>query len=111
MSKISVLGTDYEILIQNEKENPKLKNANGLCEIFAQKVIIENPKERNDECAYENVNAYWHKVLRHEFFHAIFAEAGLTDYLEDETLVDVLAVLYPKIKKIMEQADDFDFTP
>lgn len=109
MSKINVLGTDYDVLVKSEKENPKLKEANGLCEVYAQKIYIIDQNDRKDNATYENVDEYYHKVLRHELFHAIFAEAGLTDYLEDETLVEALAVLYPKIQKIMEQAESFDF--
>ena len=56
--------------------------------------------------AFNKIDDFFHKVLRHEGFHAIFAEAGASQYMEDETLVDMLAMLYPRIKVIMEQLDN-----
>lgn len=31
MKYINILGTQYEVIKQTEKENPKLKDANGSC--------------------------------------------------------------------------------
>ena len=37
---VNILGTQYEIVVQSEKENPKLESANGLCETYARKLIL-----------------------------------------------------------------------
>lgn len=108
MNTINILGTEYQVLFQTEKQNPKLKDNNGLCEIFDQKIILDI-SQKNDPDVFDNVEAFYNKVLRHELFHAILAEAGLWDYCHDETLVDALAMLYPKIKAIMDKANVFDF--
>ena len=44
------------------------------------------------------------KTVRHELFHAIFHEAGLDCYAEDEVLVDALAILFPKIEQLIKEA-------
>lgn len=103
MKTINVLGADYEVCFQTEKDNPKLKGNDGLCEIYTKKIVLDTSNE-NDPDGYDNIQEYYNRVFRHELFHAIFAEAGFRDYLVDETLVDALAMLYPKIKEIMEKA-------
>lgn len=103
MKNINVLGTDYEVCFQTERDNPKLKDNDGLCEIYTKKIILDM-SAKDDPDAYDNIDEYYNHVLRHELFHAIFAEAGLTSYCVDEKLVEMLASLYPKIKEIMEKA-------
>ena len=89
MMNIDILGTEYEIIQQSELENPKLINANGLCEFWAKKIVLD---KRNPEAQdYENIEAFNKKVLRHEVIHAFFGESGLTQYMDDELLTDWLA--------------------
>ena len=108
MKTINVLGTEYTVKFQTEKDNPKLKGNDGLFELYTQEIILDL-SNKNEPTAYANVEAYYDKVFRHELFHAIFAEAGLMDYCNDEILINALATLYPKIQKIMEKAKVFDF--
>ena len=103
--KVNILGTEYEIVKQKISENPKLKNANGLCEIYARKIIIED-YDHSAEGLFDNLENYDRKVLRHEIIHAFFAESGLrnnTDYAENEELVDWIAIQFPKIAKVFEK--------
>ena len=102
---ISILGTDYEIIVDND--NPKMKDSDGFCEWASKKIIITD-SYRNDEDALENINEYIHKVIRHEAFHALFAEMGIKKWMQDEDLVDMLAMQYPKIRKIMDACDKID---
>lgn len=102
---VNILGTEYEILIQND--NPKMKDSDGFCEWCSKKIVITD-SYRDDEDALENIDEYIHKVLRHEAFHALFAEMGMRRWLQDEELVDMLAMQYPKIRKIMDACDAFD---
>ena len=60
---IDILGTDYEIIRQYENENSKLKEANGLCETWSKKIVIEIPED--DPMNVENIDAFERKVLRH----------------------------------------------
>lgn len=103
--KIDVLGTEYEILIQND--NPKMKDSDGFCEWVAKEIIITD-SYRNDEDVLENIDDYIHKVIRHEAFHALFAEMGVKKWMQDEGLVDMLAMQYPKIRKIMDTCDAYE---
>lgn len=102
--KINILGQEYEIIIQTERENPKLKDADGICEIYSKKLIITTDYAGDPDC-FENIEAYIHKVLRHEAFHAFFAEMGIKEWFQDERLVDMLAMQYPRVREIMDQCD------
>ena len=106
--KVSILGTEYEIIEQTEKQNPKLKNYNGLCEIYSHRIIL-NADIQEDELTYENFQDYKKRVLRHEIIHAFFAESGLrgnSEYAENEELVDWIAIQLPKINKVLQQINE-----
>lgn len=102
MEVINVLGTEYEIIKQND--NPKLEGANAICEWLSKKIIYTDDYRDSNDCL-DNIEEYMHKVLRHEAFHALFAEMGIEKWLLDEELVDMLAMQYPKIRKIMDACD------
>lgn len=97
--KINILGTEYEIVMQTEAENPKLEDANGLCEFYSKKIVLRTGYEE-EKNAFDNIFDFQVKVLRHEIIHAFFHESGLDSYAEDETLVDYLAVQIPKLSSI-----------
>lgn len=102
--KVNILGTEYEVVTQTDSENPKLKQADGLCEVYSHKIVIREIENTSD--SYENLEAYKRKVLRHEVIHAFFAESGLrsnSDYAEIEELVDWIAIQSPKMLKVFEE--------
>lgn len=101
--EINIFGVDYEIKEQTKNENPKLEGYSGLCENYSKEIFIVTGYE-NDKMTVNNVEDFKAAILRHEIFHAIFHECGLTDYNEDERLVEFLAQQYPKIEKIMQEA-------
>lgn len=105
--KVNILGTDYTLANESSEINPKMKDAAGLCEVYSKRIIIDT-SPKNYEDTVENFDDFCHRALRHEGFHALFHEVGLTDYYEDETLVEMLAILYPRIKKIMDTLDSID---
>ena len=49
-------------------------------------------------------NMRYREVLRHELIHAFFSIAGLDGYSNDETLVDWLAVMYPRMTSAFKKA-------
>ena len=103
---INILGTWYQVLNQTEEENSKIFDKDGMCELYSKKLIIDT-STKNDKEAVENIDDYFHSVLRHECFHAIFHEIGHgADYCRDEALIDILASLYPKIRKIIDAVDN-----
>lgn len=101
MKYINILGTQYEVIKQTEKENPKLKDANGLCEPYARQIIYAEQEAGID--VFDNIEAFNRKTLRHEVIHAFFAESGLTEYMEDEVLVEWIAVQFSKISRVMKE--------
>ena len=101
--QINILGAPYEILIQTTKENPKLEDANGLCEFWSKKLIIDIAEP--DRTTYDNLPAFNDKVLRHEIIHAFLGESGLKEYMTDETLVDWIAVQFPKILEVFKELE------
>lgn len=101
---INILGVEYEVLVQDEKENPKIKDCDGICEWVVKQIIIDT-SYKNDPENLDGINSYIHKVLRHEAFHALFAEMGINKWMSDEDLVDMLAMQYPKIRRIMDELD------
>lgn len=103
MKKVKILGTEYEVIKQTIADNSKLESANGLCEFWAKKLIIDEAQP--DRMTYENLDAFNRKVLRHEVIHAFLGESGLKQYMEDEVLVDWIAVQFPKIAKVFEELE------
>lgn len=106
---VNILGTEYEILVQSENDNPKLKECDGLCEQYSKKIVLNDGKyAENEVMTVENLEEYKKKVLRHELFHAFFGEAGLrshSDYAENEELIDWLAIMSPRIFKVFQELD------
>lgn len=95
--KTNIMGVEYTVKLCTPKEQPKFTSlsATGLCEPY-EKALYINIEDADDKDAFEKVNLYYLQVIRHEMMHAIFFECGLTDYMQDETLVEALACIYPK---------------
>ena len=103
---ISILGTGYELIIDGE-EQMQDKDNYGECDRYTKVIRINRDAFEGDNLT-KNIKGVMDKTIRHELFHAIFHEAGLDCYADDEILVDALAILYPKIEKIMEVNADAD---
>lgn len=103
--KVNILGAEYEIIEQSENENQKLEGANGICEIWSKKIVIESNLIEPHKMLVEEPERFKRKVLRHEIVHAFFAESGLLNYCHDETLIDFLAVQFPKMLIAMREAE------
>ena len=104
MKIINILGTDYTIVHQTEEENPKLENANGICETYSKEIILDN--FTIDKNTLKNVEKFMDKTLRHEVIHAFLHESGLdnnSDYARDEELVDWIAIQFPKMYKAFKE--------
>lgn len=102
---VDILGTEYEIVNQNELENKKLETANGICEIYARKIILNNIQP--DDATFENLDAFKRRTLRHEIIHAFLAESGLRtqcDWAESEEMVDWFAIQIHKLMKVFIEA-------
>ncbi len=101
MQKVNILGTEYEVLEQSEKDNPKLRECVGLCEQYSKKIVVNDMENlQSDIMTVENLNEYKNKVMRHEVIHAFLGESGLrhnSEWAENEEMVDWLAIQAPKL--------------
>lgn len=95
---IDILGTKYDVYFLTE-EFPQ-KDACGLCERYSHEIFIDDSYFSSGEDLCKLPELAKNKTIRHELIHAILHEAGFDVYSEDETLVDALATLYPKMKNI-----------
>ena len=102
---LNILGTEYEVIEQSKAENQKLDGANGLCEIWAKKIVLDSEMIAPQPNLVDSPELLKKKVLRHEIIHAFFIESGMLDYCSDETLTDLLAFQVPKMVKVMQDAD------
>lgn len=103
MKTVNILGTDYAIVEQAAEDNPKLDDANGLCEIYSKEIILDSEMIKPCKMLVKQPELYKAKVLRHKIVHAFFFESGLIGYCENEILVDYLAAQIPKMAKVMQE--------
>jgi len=106
--KINILGQEYDLLMMNEKEFPKLVSAkaSGLAELYSKQLIINKDDTKEDGETFDNLKEYTNKVIRHEIIHAYFHEAGLSDYCHDEKLVDWIALQLPKMVETIKYVEE-----
>ena len=100
--KANILGTIYKI----KRKNLKNSNTDGWCDNTSKTIVI-----RKDN--YNNVGNFEYlmkKQLRHEIIHAYLSESGLqsnfencTQWGHNETMVDWIAIQFPKIYKTYEE--------
>lgn len=108
--KINILGQEYDLLMLDETEFPKLKSmeADGLAELYNKQLIINKECTIPSDNSYDKLEGYVDKVIRHEIIHAYFHEAGLMGYCKDEQLVDWLAMQLPKMMKTINEVKEKD---
>lgn len=103
---VCILGTDYTIrVVSANDERLSYQEASGTCEAYSKELYVKDFTAENDPKQYNCIDEYCKKVLRHEIVHAVFFEAGLSKYFEDEELTETLAHIAPKMVKIMEDID------
>lgn len=99
--KLYILGQPYEVVGPEDVNNPiKLNGVDGLAELYAKKLVVDLGA-MGDPNNYENMEAYFMKVIRHEMVHAFMHECGLTQYATDEQLTEFLALQLDKMWEIM----------
>ncbi|WP_230397986.1 hypothetical protein [Novisyntrophococcus fermenticellae] len=104
---INVLGTEYEIFFKTSEEDKFLMDNAGYIDRSVKKIVIA---QKDSDCELEDFEAYKKTVMRHEITHAFMEESGLSVNFEhktigiDETMVDWIAIQFPKLKKTFEEA-------
>lgn len=100
---VHILGTDYTIrVVSAHDECMNEQEASGTCEAYSKELYVKDFTAENDPKQYKGIDKFCKKVLRHEIVHAVFFEAGLVKYFEDEELTETLAHLAPKMAEVMK---------
>ena len=105
--KVNILGTKYKV------KHKKLGDAgeDGYCNYTKKEIVIR----KDNFYKVGDFDTSARKNLRHEIIHAALAESGLQsnwqhscEFGHDETMVDWVAVQFPKLKKIFKKLDILD---
>ena len=100
---IRILGTNYTIRVVSAHDaRMEAVGASGVCESYSKELYVKDFTTESDTNQYKEIEKYCKKILRHEIVHAVFFEAGLSKYFEDEELTETLAHLAPKMVEVME---------
>lgn len=95
---INILGTEYRIIddesIIDDGYDGKVSVFDPVIRIRPYRCMLESGDSDNEK------KACYRETMRHEIFHAAFKEIGSEDYMSDERLVQILAVLFPKLNRI-----------
>lgn len=108
--KVSILGTEYEVLFKTLAEDQQLEYSDGYTDVHNKKIVIRHyvAEEREEDMSWpllENEN----KTTRHELVHAFLFESGMhvnssysANWATNEEMVDWMAIQMPKIMKAYE---------
>lgn len=107
MIKVNVLGTEYNIYESNADIDEKMEDRDGYCDTSIKVCIVDEMKATviNQKA---NIEDYKKSVIRHELIHAFLYESGLdvcSYFAKDETLVDWIAIQFPKMLKAFKEAN------
>ncbi len=98
---VNILGTEYEIIHDLES-----KVADGQAGFYRKKIEIKPLDKMLDEDSTDEEKLNRQKeVTRHELWHCMMFEGGNEEYAYDEKLIDILAILSPKIFKVFQELD------
>lgn len=105
--RIDIMGSSWEIIEKKEQEEPRLENADGICDWTTRSIVIRKEADGN----LADMSRYIRKVTRHEIVHAFLIECGLDEssaempaWARNEEMVDWFARLGPRIGKAWEAA-------
>ena len=106
IGEIKILGTPYELYVDHDKENPKMRGGHAYVELWSKKIVFA-PHE-SDSRTIESLFEYAFALIRHEVIHAMFHECGLTTYGygDNEVLVEWLAQKIPQLHQACKDATD-----
>lgn len=98
ITKVNILGRDYEIHIRTKNEDAKLEQCSGYCDYSTGEIVIERASD--DVMDMRDLEFLKKKIIRHELIHAFAAESGLTDdsdWAMNEEMTDWIAWQFPKM--------------
>ena len=107
---VNILGVEYRIHVVAKEENPKLQNYDGYVDFTTKEIFVD--KFVPDADSFQDLEYYAKKVLRHEIVHAALYESGIDccsasvdAWARNEEMVDWVAIQFPKLIKMFEEAD------
>ena len=105
--KVNILGTTYKI----KRKNLGNADLDGWCDNTSKTIIIRKDNYNN----VGNFEYLMNKQLRHEIIHAFLSESGLqsnfehcTKFGHEETMVDWIAIQFPKIYEVYKEVGAID---
>ena len=102
MIKTNILGTEYEFELV-DLNSLELNKKDGVCYTYEKKICVRCPEYLFTRDDSENVKANrLMEVIIHELIHAYSRESG-TCYDDDESLVEWMAFMIPKITASYEE--------
>ncbi len=111
--QINILGARYTLAYRTKAEDKGLEGIDGYCDTSTKYCVAREytEEERQDTNVLQDLDAYRHKVMRHEIVHAFLQESGLDintgeseAWATNEEMVDWLAIQGPKIFAAWQQA-------
>ena len=103
--EILVLGTPYTIAITDQNEDKSLFELDGYCDYSSKRIVIKDFNNVTGAKASDFPHVHANLVLRHEIIHAFLYESGLSNYRSDETLIDWLAIQFPKMATLFSTVE------
>ena len=108
MKKVSILGTEYTVVVASKEEDKFLQKCDGYCDKTSKKIVVTT---KADDCEIDIFEEYQKKVIRHEIIHAFLIESGLQENFKheewghEETMIDWIAIQFPKMLQAFKEAD------
>jgi len=99
--EINVLGTKYKVDIRTDDEYGEFEDRNAYNDRSSKRIVVEDLTKLKIKHPLDNIAYSMKQSFNHELFHALLHEAGLSQYAHDETLIEALAILMPKIKEYL----------
>ena len=105
---VYILGTQYNIKLIPESDDPMLKTLGGYTDQTTHKIVVKLIEKQGNTS--QNVADYAKNIMRHELIHAFLFESGLGAcanevdcWSQNEEMVDWFAYQSPKIFKLFQQ--------
>ena len=105
---VYILGTQYNIKLIPEAEDPMLKTFGGYTDRTVHKIVVKLIEKQSD--SVQNLADYAKTIMRHEIIHAFLFESGLGTcaneidcWSQNGEMVDWFAYQSPKIFKLFQQ--------
>ena len=105
-----ILGETWTIAIVPTSADKRLNDCDGFCDKTSRRILVDDYSQC-DDYNLDNKQAQISQNIRHEIVHAFMFESGLQanwqhpDFGHEETVVDWIAAQWPKLKKVIEDAE------